>query len=132
MSFGSIAPNQTLYINNLNEKLKKTGPTAAFSVLFLSPQNRQGVWYVQWWRLNLCLYCHFAELKRNLYLLFCQYGNVLEIHCAKTPNMRGQAWIIFDSLSSANRALRELEGASFFGKTMVLLRRCFGSVVWCC
>lgn len=42
MSFGSIAPNQTLYINNLNEKLKKTGPTAAFSVFFYHHKIAKG------------------------------------------------------------------------------------------
>lgn len=82
MSFAGIPPTPTIYVNNLNDKLKK------------------------------------QELKKNLYLLFCQYGNVLEIHCAKTTKMRGQAWIIFEALSGATRALRELQEFDFFGKNM--------------
>jgi len=82
VSFAGIPPCQTIYVNNLNEKLKK------------------------------------EELKKNLYLIFCQYGNVLEIHCAKTEKMRGQAWIIFEALSGATRALRDLNGFNFCGKKM--------------
>jgi RNA recognition motif-containing protein len=77
-----IPPNQTLYVNNLNEKIKKD------------------------------------ELKKALYLVFSAYGNIVEINVSTTYRMRGQAWVVFDQLSSATRAQRELQNFLFFGKPM--------------
>lgn len=82
MSFGQIPPNPTVYVNNLNEKLKKD------------------------------------VLKKQLYLLFSQFGNVLEIHVYKTNKLRGQAWIVFDGLSGATKSLRDTQGFDFFGKNL--------------
>ncbi|VDM22193.1 unnamed protein product [Hydatigera taeniaeformis] len=77
-----IRPNHTLYVNNLNDKLKK------------------------------------ADLKRALYYLFSPYGRVLEIIAMKTPKMRGQAFIIFQAITSATTALRVLQGFQLFDKPM--------------
>jgi RNA recognition motif-containing protein len=77
-----IIPNQTIYVNNLNEKVKKD------------------------------------ELKRSLYHVFSQFGNILEIIATKTYKMRGQAWVIFDDLQGATKALREMQGFQFYGKAM--------------
>jgi len=77
-----IPPNQTIYVNNLNEKVKKD------------------------------------ELKRSLYHVFSQFGNILEIIATKTYKMRGQAWVIFDDLSGSTKALREMQGFQFYGKAM--------------
>lgn len=49
-------PNQTLYVHNLNEKLKKDA------------------------------------LKKLLYMVFSQYGKVLEISARKGLKMRGQVY----------------------------------------
>ena len=83
MSFSGIPPNPTVYVNNLNDKLKKN------------------------------------ELKKNLYFLFSQFGNILDIHADKRK-LRGQAWIIYDSLAGATRAVRELQSFTFFDKKMNL------------
>jgi len=77
-----IPPNQTIYVNNLNEKVKKD------------------------------------ELKRSLYHVFSQFGNILEIIATKTYKMRGQAWVIFDDLSGSTKALKEMQGFQFYGKPM--------------
>jgi len=77
-----IPPNQTIYVNNLNEKVKKD------------------------------------ELKRSLYHVFSQFGNILEIIATKTYKMRGQAWVIFDDLSGSTKALREMQSFQFYGKAM--------------
>lgn len=76
------APNQTVYVNNLNEKIKK------------------------------------EELKKSLYHVFSQFGNVLEIHADKRLRTRGQAWIIFDDLAAATKSTREMQGFTFYGKPM--------------
>uniref|UniRef100_A0A8C4T492 Small nuclear ribonucleoprotein polypeptide B2 n=1 Tax=Erpetoichthys calabaricus TaxID=27687 RepID=A0A8C4T492_ERPCA len=77
-----IRPNHTVYINNLNDKIKK------------------------------------GELKRSLYALFSQFGQVIEIVALKTMKMRGQAFVVFKELTSATNALRQLQGFPFYNKPM--------------
>jgi len=75
-------PQQSLYVNNLNEKVKK------------------------------------EELKKSLYHVFSQYGNIVDIFASKTLKMRGQAWIVFDDMTAATKALREMQNFNFYGKPM--------------
>ncbi|CAG9560921.1 unnamed protein product [Danaus chrysippus] len=77
-----IRPNHTIYINNLNEKIKK------------------------------------EELKKSLYAIFSQFGQILEIVALKTLKMRGQAFVIFKEISSATVALRSMQGFPFYDKPM--------------
>lgn len=77
-----VPPNPSLYVQNLNEKIKK------------------------------------EELKKSLYHVFSQFGNILDIQCKKTLALRGQAWIIYEDLGSATKALREMQGFSFYSKAM--------------
>lgn len=65
-----VKPNQTIYVNNLNEKIKKD------------------------------------ELKKSLYAIFSQFGQIIDIVALKTLKMRGQAFIIFSDINSATNALR--------------------------
>uniref|UniRef100_A0A3B4GC40 Small nuclear ribonucleoprotein polypeptide B2 n=1 Tax=Pundamilia nyererei TaxID=303518 RepID=A0A3B4GC40_9CICH len=78
-----IRPNHTIYINNINDKIKK------------------------------------EELKRSLYALFSQFGQVIDIVAMKTMKMRGQAFVIFKELAAATNALRQLQGFPFYNKPMV-------------
>jgi len=64
------------------------------------------------------LFITFVELKKSLYHVFSQFGNILEINLSKTLKMRGQAWIIFDDIGSATKALREMQSFNFYGKPM--------------
>ncbi|CAB3993417.1 U1 small nuclear ribonucleo A, partial [Paramuricea clavata] len=75
-------PNQTIYINNLNEKIKKD------------------------------------ELKKSLYAIFSQFGNILDIVAMKTLKMRGQAFVAFADIASATNALRSMQGFPFYDKPM--------------
>ncbi|XP_028414832.1 U1 small nuclear ribonucleoprotein A-like [Dendronephthya gigantea] len=75
-------PNQTIYINNLNEKVKKD------------------------------------ELKKSLYAIFSQFGNILDIVAMKTLKMRGQAFVVFADIASATNALRSMQGFPFYDKPM--------------
>ncbi|TRY83058.1 hypothetical protein DNTS_004468 [Danionella cerebrum] len=77
-----IRPNHTIYINNVNDRIKK------------------------------------EELKRALYALLSQFGQILDIVALKTMKMRGQAFVIFKELSAATNALRQLQGFPFFNKPM--------------
>ncbi|XP_070566206.1 U1 small nuclear ribonucleoprotein A-like [Ptychodera flava] len=75
-------PNNTIYINNLNEKIKKD------------------------------------ELKKSLYAIFSQFGQILDIVAMKTLKMRGQAFVIFKEIGSATNALRSMQGFPFYDKPM--------------
>ncbi|XP_061084316.1 U2 small nuclear ribonucleoprotein B'' [Conger conger] len=77
-----IRPNHTIYINNVNDKIKK------------------------------------EELKRSLYALFSQFGQVIDIVALKTMKMRGQAFVVFRELGSSTNALRQLQGFPFYNKPM--------------
>lgn len=77
-----IRPNHTIYINNLNEKVKK------------------------------------EELKKSLYAIFSQFGQIMDIVALKTLKMRGQAFVIFKEISSATNALRTMQGFPFYDKPM--------------
>merc|ERR1712137_1186616 len=76
------SPKETIYINNLSEKLQ------------------------------------LEELKKALYTLFAQYGTVLEIVACKQFSLRGQAWIVFDSITEASTAMQKLNDFVFYEKPM--------------
>ncbi|XP_042341505.1 U2 small nuclear ribonucleoprotein B''-like [Plectropomus leopardus] len=77
-----IRPNHTIYINNINDKVKK------------------------------------EEMKRSLYALFSQFGQIIDIVAMKTMKMRGQAFVVFKELAAATNALRQLQGFPFYNKPM--------------
>ena len=59
-----------------------------------------------------------VELKKSLYAIFSQYGQILDIVAIKTMKMRGQAFIVFSDISSATNALRGMQGFPFYDKPM--------------
>ncbi|GAU11230.1 hypothetical protein TSUD_342200 [Trifolium subterraneum] len=75
--------NVTIYINNLNEKIK------------------------------------IEELKKSLHAVFSQFGKILEVLAFKTLKHKGQAWVIFEDVTSASNALRQMQGFPFYDKPMV-------------
>jgi len=77
-----IEPNQTLYVNNINEKIPK------------------------------------EVLKKQLYMLFSQYGRVKQITACKGIKLRGQSWIVFHDLNSAMNAMKGKQGFVFYDKPL--------------
>lgn len=77
--------------------------------------------------LVILLSCAFSssELKRSLYALFSQFGQIVEIVAMKTMKMRGQAFVVFKELAAATNALRQLQGFPFYNKPMVSARSAF-------
>lgn len=59
-----------------------------------------------------------SELKKNLYYFFSQYGNILEIVALKTMKMRGQAFIVFEDINDATKALKASREQNFFSKPL--------------
>ncbi|XP_063289277.1 U1 small nuclear ribonucleoprotein A [Pelobates fuscus] len=82
MAVQETRPNNTIYINNLNEKIKKD------------------------------------ELKKSLYAIFSQFGQILDILVSRSLKMRGQAFVIFKEVASATNALRSMQGFPFYDKPM--------------
>lgn len=82
MTTTDVRLNHTIYINNLNEKIKKD------------------------------------ELKKSLYAIFSQFGQILDILVARNIKMKGQAFVIFKEVNSASNALRSMQGFPFYDKPM--------------
>uniref|UniRef100_A0A0E9TGK5 RRM domain-containing protein n=1 Tax=Anguilla anguilla TaxID=7936 RepID=A0A0E9TGK5_ANGAN len=72
-----IRPNHTIYINNVNDKVKK------------------------------------EELKRSLYALFSQFGQIIDIVALKTMKMRGRAFVVFRELGLFYKCSSPTAGISF-------------------
>lgn len=64
-------------------------------------------------------------LKRSLLALFSRHGKILEVICLRGDAgggrpLRGQAWVIFESLSAATAALQAERGFVFFGRPLMV------------
>ncbi|PYH44547.1 U1A/U2B"/SNF family RNA-binding protein [Aspergillus saccharolyticus JOP 1030-1] len=80
----STPPNCTVYVRNLEERIK------------------------------------IDQLKESLAEIFSEYGNVIEIVAKTNLKAKGQAFVVFDSVESASRAIDEINGFELFDKPMVL------------
>ena len=57
-------------------------------------------------------------MKKSLYAIFSQFGQILEIVAMKTLKMRGQAFVVFKEIASATNAMRSMQGFPFYDKPM--------------
>jgi len=57
-------------------------------------------------------------LKRALLALFGRHGKILDVITLRKEGLRGQAWIIYNEISSATAALRAEQNFCFFGKEL--------------
>merc|ERR1719353_1620536 len=57
------------------------------------------------------------ELQRALYQAFKKFGKILDIVIANPPvhHLRGQAWLVFETIEAATKAKDEMQGFPFFG-----------------
>jgi U2 small nuclear ribonucleoprotein B'' len=83
-------PKNTLYIKNLNEKVRVDG--------------RQPL---------------TTDLKQTLFLIFSRFGKVLNITAKHNIRMRGQAFVTFETKEEAREARETLNKALLFKKEMV-------------
>jgi U2 small nuclear ribonucleoprotein B'' len=56
------------------------------------------------------------DIKRALYALFGQFGKIIDVVALKTKNLRGQAWVVFTSISTATNAMNNMQGYPLFDK----------------
>jgi U2 small nuclear ribonucleoprotein B'' len=59
-------------------------------------------------------------LRRALYALFSRHGKVIEIIALRKDGLRGQAFVVMDSVQAATAALQAEQGFTFFGKDLVI------------
>lgn len=52
--------------------------------------------------------------------IFSEYGTILEIIAKRNLKAKGQAFVVFDNIDSATRAIEEINGFDIFDKPMVL------------
>ncbi|KAG4304267.1 hypothetical protein PORY_002242 [Pneumocystis oryctolagi] len=69
---------------------------------------------------NLSEKIKIPALKESLRTIFSTYGTILDIVAHKNIRMRGQAFIIFDSIDSAKKAVSDVQAFTLFDKPMVL------------
>lgn len=60
------------------------------------------------------------QLKEALTELFEEYGEIIEIVAKTNLKAKGQAFIVFDSVESAQKAIDEVQGFELFEKPMQL------------
>ncbi|KAL8761740.1 MAG: hypothetical protein Q9184_002182 [Pyrenodesmia sp. 2 TL-2023] len=77
-------PNSTVYVRNLEERIK------------------------------------IDDLKESLREIFSEYGNVIDLVAKKNLKARGQAFVVFDDVEAAERAIKEVQGFELFDKPMLL------------
>ena len=58
------------------------------------------------------------DLKKSLYAIFSQFGQILDIVALKTLKMRGQAFVIFQDITAATTAAKSMQGFPFYDKPM--------------
>ncbi|KAI9749655.1 MAG: hypothetical protein M1815_002360 [Lichina confinis] len=60
------------------------------------------------------------EMKEALRTIFAEYGNIVDLVAKTNVKAKGQAFIVFDSIEAAERAISEVQGFELFDKPMVL------------
>lgn len=60
------------------------------------------------------------DLKVALTELFSEYGDIIDIVAKTNLKAKGQAFIVFDSIESAQKAIEEVQGFELFDKPMQL------------
>lgn len=99
--------SETLYIQNLNERIKMPG-AITMSSLGRFATHRAALFGT-------------TVLKASLRGLFKSYGEVLDVVAHKNLRMRGQAFVSFASVDIAKKAAKEVGGFPLYSKPMVRL-----------
>ncbi|XP_051230953.1 U1 small nuclear ribonucleoprotein A [Lolium perenne] len=58
------------------------------------------------------------ELKKSLKAVFSQFGKILDVLAFKTLKHKGQAWVVFEDVESATKALKGMQDFPFYDKPM--------------
>ena len=97
---------ETLYIQNLNEKIKPEGLRHTLS----SYDDIE---------IHIDFSFFFSVLKASLRGLFKSYGEVLDVVAHNNLRMRGQAFVSFPSAEIAKKAMKDVQRFPLYSKPMV-------------
>lgn len=103
-----VVATETLYIQNLNEKIKVDGK-----------KSRSTLYCCTMWDHCLMFVSVLVVMKATLKALFKSYGTVLDVTAHRNLRMRGQAFVSFDSSEVASKALKEVNRFPLYAKPMV-------------
>jgi U2 small nuclear ribonucleoprotein B'' len=110
LSTAISTPNNTLYIANIDWKIKKPLLRRALYSLF----SRHGKVRTQNASSGPCPTSKCLTFSVSI---LCQ---VLEVVTLRRQGLRGQAWVIFEETQSATAAIQAEHGFTFFGKDLKL------------
>jgi U2 small nuclear ribonucleoprotein B'' len=97
--------SETLYIQNLNERIRPHG----MSFFFKKKKFRL---------LNTHFMDYPSVMKQTLRGLFKNYGDVLDVVAHSNLRMRGQAFVSFADIEIAKKACKEVKGFPLYSKPM--------------
>ncbi|KAL8765400.1 MAG: hypothetical protein Q9209_007506 [Squamulea sp. 1 TL-2023] len=60
------------------------------------------------------------DLKEALTEIFSEYGTVIDLVAKKNLKAKGQAFVVFEDVEAAERAIKEVQGFELFEKPMLL------------
>ncbi|KAL8709939.1 MAG: hypothetical protein Q9220_005389 [cf. Caloplaca sp. 1 TL-2023] len=60
------------------------------------------------------------DLKEALTEIFSEYGTVIDLIAKKNLKAKGQAFVVFEDVEAAERAIKEVQGFELFDKPMLL------------
>ncbi|KAL8800649.1 MAG: hypothetical protein Q9182_005019 [Xanthomendoza sp. 2 TL-2023] len=60
------------------------------------------------------------DLKEALTEIFSEYGTVIDLVAKKNLKAKGQAFVVFEDVEAAERAIKEIQGFPLFEKPMLL------------
>ena len=103
---------ETLYIQNLNEKIKPEGSPHIYILLSL-------MMFAYFFFSKKPIFFFFPVLKTSLRGLFKAYGEVLDVVAHNNLRMRGQAFVSFPSAEMAKKAMKDVQRFPLYSKPMV-------------
>jgi U2 small nuclear ribonucleoprotein B'' len=123
-------PNNTLYISNIDWKIKKPLLRRAIHSLMTRHGKVLALFLLLiiisvtscdagWPAYNIILNC-IASHAFLSFPSFVIYTQVIEIIALRRDGLRGQLWVIFEDIQAATAALQSLNGFTFFGKDLKL------------
>lgn len=59
-------------------------------------------------------------MKEALEEIFSEYGTIIDLVAKTNLKAKGQAFVVFDDVEAAERAIKEVQGFELFEKPMVL------------
>lgn len=69
--------------------------------------------------INIITYHYASVIKRNLYYLFSQFGEVLFIYMKKGNKNKGQAFVVMSNKHQSTLAKNKLDKQKFFSTNIV-------------